>query len=105
MLSWRSLRDLHFRKLQWKGNVRELAALLSLVVSMCKMPIHRHKSTGTLIEQVLARGPGYFEWFGILASEEFTAAPPGPDRVDQILASDPDPIPGELSPCEIRDSR
>jgi DNA-binding NtrC family response regulator len=102
VLSWRSLRDLHFRKLQWKGNVRELAALLSLVVSMCKMPMHRHKSTGTLIEQVLARGPGYFEWFGILASEEFTAAPVGPDRVDQILASDPDPIPGELSPCEIQ---
>jgi len=101
-LSWRSLRDLHSReRLQWKGNVREFTALLTLVVSMCKMPKHRHESTGTLIDQVLAKGPSYFEWFGILASEEFTAAPPAPDRVDEILASDPDPIPGELSSCEI----
>jgi DNA-binding NtrC family response regulator len=102
ILSWRSVRDLHAREqLKWKGNVRELAALLSLVVSMCKMPKHRHESTSALIEQVLAKGPSYFEWFGILASEEFTAAPPAPDRVGQILAFDTDPIPGELSPCEI----
>jgi DNA-binding NtrC family response regulator len=101
VLSWRSLRDLHSRKLEWKGNVRELAGLLSLVASMCKMPKQRHKSTDTLIKQVLAKGPGYFEWFGIVASEEFTAAPPAPDRVDQFLATDPDPAPGELSACEI----
>src|SRR5208283_670193 len=77
-----------------------LAGLLSLVASMCKMPKQRNKSTGTLIKQVLAKGPGYFEWFGIVTSAEFTVAPPAPDRVDQFLATDPDPAPGELSACE-----
>jgi DNA-binding NtrC family response regulator len=101
-LPWRSLRDVHSREqVQWKGNVRELAALLSLVVSMCKMPKHRHEATSTLIDRVLAKGPSYFEWFGILTSEVFTAAPPAPDRVNQILASDVDPTRGELSTCEI----
>lgn len=103
ILPWRSLRDLHSRKpkLEWKGNVRELAGLLNLVVSMCKMPKQRHKSTDSLIKQILAKGPSYFEWFGILASEEFTAAKPIPGPVEQILAADPDPAPGEFSHCEL----
>ena len=102
VLSWRTTRDLQSREqLQWKGNVRELAALLSLVVSMCKMPKHRHQSTGALINQVLARGPSYFQWLRILTEKEFTAGPSAPDRVGQILASDPDPVGDELSSCEI----
>jgi len=101
VLSWRSLRSLHSRKvLEWKGNVRELSALLSLVVSMCKMPKHRHESTGTLLEQVLARGPSYMEWFGILGSKEYTSSPPRADRTEQIRALDLDPETGELSACE-----
>lgn len=102
ILPWHSLRDLHSREeLKWKGNVRELAALLGLVVSMCKMPKHRYESVGSLIDKVLAKGPSYFEWFDILTSAAFTAAPTPPDGVEQILASDPDPAKGELSFCEV----
>jgi DNA-binding NtrC family response regulator len=112
-LPWRVLHDLQSRahSLRWEGNVRELAALLGLVVSMARMPRHRKHSTSALVEHVLERGNSFKQWFGILASDFFTAAPqpPSSDPVRQILGMDSGPevdvlLPsGErvtLSPCE-----
>jgi hypothetical protein len=100
VLPWRSLRDLNSRKLEWKGNVRELAALLSLVASMCRVPRYRHETTNDLIRRVLAKGPGYFEWFGILASKVYSAPPADP--VAELLVFDSGPVTDDLSPCEKR---
>jgi DNA-binding NtrC family response regulator len=103
-IPWRSLRDLQAKRLAWEGNVRELEALLSLVASMASMPQHRADSTGSLIEQVLARGPGYKQWFGILSSRVFTVAPQPkpPDRVAQIFHMDAGGEVDGFSPCEMK---
>ena len=104
VLSWRSVREIASQNLQWDGNVRELAALLQLVVSMAKMPRHRQHSTGALIGQVLARGTSYKHWFiRVVKSGFFTSGsrPPLPDGVSEILSLDSGPLSAEgLSPCE-----
>jgi DNA-binding NtrC family response regulator len=104
-LPWRVLHDLQARsqKLRWEGNVRELAALLSLAVSMARMPRHRKHSTSVLVEQVLARGDNFKQWFGILAADFFTAAPQpiSPEPIRQILAMDSGAGTAGLSPCEL----
>ncbi len=102
VLPWKSLRQLSRRKLPWAGNIRELAALLGLVASMCRMPKHRENSTGALIDEVLTKGSGYFDWFGILTAPEFSAAPPlAPDvKIAQIVMQDAMALEDGLSVCE-----
>jgi DNA-binding NtrC family response regulator len=103
VFSWKSIREIYVRKLQWEGNVRELAALLRLVAPMIRMPQHREHSTGALIEHVLARGINSKQWFirtarsGILTNAP-VARKLGP--VDEVLAFDASPAANGLSPCE-----
>jgi DNA-binding NtrC family response regulator len=105
VLPWRSVRDIWSRKLEWKGNVRELSGLLGLVVSMTRMPRHREHSTGSLIEQVLARGQSYTEWFTRAVKSGILSGAPaanldGPIR--EILTLDSSPASKEgLSACEL----
>jgi DNA-binding NtrC family response regulator len=102
ILPWRCLRELHScDRLRWNGNVRELSTLLSLVASMCGMPQHRHKSTGTLISQVLAKGDSSFEWLGIIAERESSHPPPTFGPVEEILAAEESASQVGLSGCEI----
>jgi DNA-binding NtrC family response regulator len=103
VLSWKSIKDIYSRKLQWEGNVRELAALLRLVASMARMPQHREHSTGALLEHILARGVNSKQWFIRTARSGILTSAPTSKKVrpvDEVLTYDSGPMTGELSPCE-----
>jgi len=102
ILPWTSLRNLHARDLKWEGNVRELAALLGLVVSMARMVKHRIHATEDLMDEVLSKGPGYKDWFIVMSDPFYTAAPEPslPKCIRDTLSFDDGPSIGGLSPCE-----
>jgi DNA-binding NtrC family response regulator len=103
VLSWKSIKDIYSRKLQWEGNVRELAALLRLVASMIRMPQHREHSTGALLEHILARGVNSKQWFIRTARSGILTSAPSSKRirpVDEVLTYDSAPMIGGISPCE-----
>ncbi|MDH5327111.1 MAG: sigma 54-interacting transcriptional regulator [Gammaproteobacteria bacterium] len=88
-LSYKVVRWLCGLKLPFNGNVRSLRALLSLVASMAKQPVHNSQTIRTLMQQVLDRGPEYHHWVGIITSPVFTTAiEPKNSRVCRILELD-----------------
>jgi len=63
LLGWDALRLLVQEEFLWEGNVRELQALLSLVISRKRMVLYRDYPVSDILEQITSRGRSYLDWF------------------------------------------
>jgi hypothetical protein len=59
----------------WIGNVRALRALLLLAASMAKLPTRTEDPLQEILREIMARGPEYPDWVGILGTGEFIESP------------------------------
>jgi hypothetical protein len=60
------LQHLLQRETHWKGNVRALQTLLSLLASTANLPVHNHHSLGQLIDVIMPPDSDFYDWVGIV---------------------------------------
>jgi DNA-binding NtrC family response regulator len=82
-------RHLLSRETKWKGNVRALQALLTLMASMMHLPVHNYRDTNRIIDEIISPGSDFYDWVGIVLKDPFTSSIPtdSPD-VREILDLD-----------------
>jgi len=69
-------RHLLSRETKWKGNVRALQALLTLMASMMRLPVHNYRDTNRIIDEIISPGSDFYDWVGIVLKDPFTGTIP-----------------------------
>jgi DNA-binding NtrC family response regulator len=66
------IQHLLLRNTEWKGNVRALQTVLSLMASMASLPAHNHHSLSQIIDEIMPPGSDFYDWVGIVLKDSFS---------------------------------